>query len=63
MRVLFSQGREAEVLYAGAAPGLVQGVVQINFRIPAPPDGHPQSGAFVLEIGGVRSPLAFVHAQ
>jgi uncharacterized protein (TIGR03437 family) len=63
VRVLFSQGREAEVLYAGAAPGLVQGVVQINFRIPAPADGHPQSGTFVLEIGGVRSPLAFVHEQ
>jgi len=29
-------GTPAEVLYSGAAPGLVAGVVQINFRIPAP---------------------------
>ncbi len=28
-------GRNAEVLYAGAAPGLVAGVVQVNARIPA----------------------------
>ena len=27
-------GLEAEVLYAGAAPGLVAGVVQINARAP-----------------------------
>jgi uncharacterized protein (TIGR03437 family) len=28
-------GRDAEVLYAGAAPDLVAGVMQINVRIPA----------------------------
>ncbi|MEZ5355142.1 MAG: BACON domain-containing carbohydrate-binding protein [Bryobacteraceae bacterium] len=28
-------GRPAEVLYAGAAPGLVGGVVQVNARVPA----------------------------
>jgi uncharacterized protein (TIGR03437 family) len=28
-------GRPAEVLYAGGAPGLVAGVVQINARVPA----------------------------
>jgi uncharacterized protein (TIGR03437 family) len=28
-------GEEAEVLYAGSAPGLVAGAVQINVRVPA----------------------------
>jgi uncharacterized protein (TIGR03437 family) len=27
-------GREAELLYAGAAPGLVSGVIQVNARVP-----------------------------
>ncbi len=28
------QGREVEVLYAGAAPGIVSGVMQVNIRLP-----------------------------
>jgi uncharacterized protein (TIGR03437 family) len=28
-------GIDAEVSYAGAAPGFVQGTLQVNFRIPA----------------------------
>ena len=32
---VFIGGIEAEVLYAGAAPGLVAGVLQINLRVPA----------------------------
>jgi uncharacterized protein (TIGR03437 family) len=28
------QGREAEVLYAGAAPGIVAGVMQVNIKLP-----------------------------
>ena len=28
-------GMEAEVLYAGAAPGLVAGAMQVNLKIPA----------------------------
>jgi uncharacterized protein (TIGR03437 family) len=28
-------GRDAEILYAGAAPGLIAGVLQVNCRIPA----------------------------
>jgi uncharacterized protein (TIGR03437 family) len=28
-------GRPADVLYAGAAPGIVAGVTQVNFRVPA----------------------------
>jgi uncharacterized protein (TIGR03437 family) len=27
-------GRDAEVIYAGSAPGLVAGVLQVNFRVP-----------------------------
>ena len=33
--VLVNNDEYAEVLYAGAAPGMVAGVVQINFRLPA----------------------------
>ena len=33
VRVLMA-GREAEVLYAGGAPGLVAGVLQVNARVP-----------------------------
>ena len=28
------QGREAQVLYAGAAPGMVAGVMQVNIKLP-----------------------------
>jgi len=48
-------GRTAEVLYAGAAPGLVAGVFQINVRIPAdttPGDAVP----LVVQVGTARSP-------
>ncbi len=31
---LYISGKPAEVLYSGAAPGIVAGVVQINFRVP-----------------------------
>jgi uncharacterized protein (TIGR03437 family) len=44
-------GTPAKVIYAGSAPGLVAGVVQINFQIP---DGFPSSStvAVQLNIGG-----------
>jgi uncharacterized protein (TIGR03437 family) len=35
---IYVEGQPAEVLYAGDAPGLVAGVVQVNFRVPATPD-------------------------
>ena len=47
-------GIEAEVLYAGAAPGLVAGVLQVNLRIPmdvAASDEIPM----VLAVGGIAS--------
>jgi uncharacterized protein (TIGR03437 family) len=50
-------GREGVVLYAGAAPGLVAGVFQVNVRIPAdvsPGDAVP----VVLRIGDIASASA-----
>jgi uncharacterized protein (TIGR03437 family) len=47
-------GRVAEVLYAGGAPGLVAGVLQMNVRIPL----TARSGAAVpLRIGGMDGPF------
>lgn len=46
-RVLLG-GRPAEILYAGAAPGFVAGVLQVNLRIPA---GLP-AGRAALQFGG-----------
>jgi uncharacterized protein (TIGR03437 family) len=46
---------DAEVLYAGGAPQLVAGAMQINFRVPRdiePGDGIP----LVIRIGQVNSP-------
>jgi uncharacterized protein (TIGR03437 family) len=47
-------GQEAQIAYAGAAPGLVFGVIQINAFVPA---GLPADAAATLEveIGGVKS--------
>jgi uncharacterized protein (TIGR03437 family) len=48
-------GLNAPVLYAGAAPGLVNGVFQINVQVP----GSTPSGAasITINIGGQASPL------
>jgi len=46
--------RECEVLYGGAAPGLVAGLVQLNVRVPA--DIAPGVVPVILEADGVRSP-------
>lgn len=47
-------GKEAEVEYAGAAPQLVSGVLQVNVRIP---DDAPQGDdvPVVLTVGDHRS--------
>lgn len=47
-------GKDAEVLYAGAAPGLVAGVFQINVRIPADVAAGPQP--VVVQVGAASSP-------
>ncbi|MFO0368028.1 MAG: serine hydrolase [Acidobacteriota bacterium] len=47
--------REVPILYAGPAPGLVAGLLQINIQIPADlPDQSPLP--VVLEAGSTRSP-------
>ncbi|MEZ5355724.1 MAG: SBBP repeat-containing protein [Bryobacteraceae bacterium] len=46
-------GSPAEVLYAGAAPGLVSGVIQVNARVPL---GTPSGDrTVVLRVGGAAS--------
>jgi uncharacterized protein (TIGR03437 family) len=48
-------GISAEVLYAGGAPGLISGVLQVNAKLPdnvIPGDGVPVS----LTVGGATSP-------
>ncbi len=51
---LFIDGQSADVLYAGAAPGQVQGVIQINARVPASAStGQVQ---LVLQVGTYTSP-------
>lgn len=46
-------GVQAEVIYTGAAPGLVTGVLQINAKIP---DGVPAGSApVVVTVGGIPS--------
>jgi uncharacterized protein (TIGR03437 family) len=40
-------GTQVPVLYAGSAPGLVAGVVQINFQIPS---GFPASSGVALQL-------------
>jgi uncharacterized protein (TIGR03437 family) len=50
---LFIGGVEAQVLYAGAAPGLVGAVVQINARIAGGTPRGPQPVLFVVD--GIES--------
>ena len=50
----FVDGEEAEILYAGPAPDLAEGVLQVNLRIP----GNVQRGQpaeVALAIGDFRS--------
>jgi uncharacterized protein (TIGR03437 family) len=56
VRVLLGKGseaREAEVLYAGAAPGLTAGLLQINIKYP---EGTPSGIAVTLQVGTAQSP-------
>jgi len=51
---VFIDNQPAEVLYAGAAPGIVQGVLQINARIPP---GVSEGGVTVtIQVGDTLSP-------
>lgn len=53
VRVLIG-GQPAEILYAGAAPGFVAGLMQINLRVP---EGSPfgEAVGVVLRVGGASS--------
>ena len=47
-------GREAEVLYAGGAPGLVAGLLQVNIKLP--PNVPAGNQPVVLTVGTASSP-------
>jgi astacin len=47
-------GRVCEILYGGAAPGLVAGLIQLNVRVPA--DIGPGLVPVTVEAGGISSP-------
>jgi uncharacterized protein (TIGR03437 family) len=51
---VFVDGVQAEVSYAGGAPGMLSGVSQINFRVPAAIQGT--SATVVIEVAEFRSP-------
>jgi uncharacterized protein (TIGR03437 family) len=62
----FGGGLSVEVLYGGDAPGLVAGVLQINFRLPAQPqvvvDPNPRA-LFQLQIGDAVSESFSIYVQ
>jgi uncharacterized protein (TIGR03437 family) len=47
-------GREADVLYAGGAPGLVAGVIQVNAQVPADL-GETGDAPVILRVGNASS--------
>ena len=47
-------GLDAEVLYAGGAPGLVAGALQINVKVPAEAPSGEQT--IVVKVGETESP-------
>ncbi|MCC6539104.1 MAG: serine hydrolase [Bryobacterales bacterium] len=49
-------GREVPVLYAGAAPGLTAGVLQVNVQVPEDLAAQPGPLPLVLQVGEARSP-------
>jgi uncharacterized protein (TIGR03437 family) len=53
-------GQPAHVLYAGAAPGMIAGVMQINAVVPA--NAQASSDEVVVTIGGYASPTAITVA-
>ena len=53
----FVNGQPAEVLYAGAAPGLVYGALQVNLRLPK---GLTGDLTIVLNISGQSSPATVI---
>jgi uncharacterized protein (TIGR03437 family) len=54
-----SSGPEAEVLYAGSAPTLTDGVLQLNILLPISKEFNLTTG-FVLQVGDIQGPTATV---
>jgi uncharacterized protein (TIGR03437 family) len=52
---ILAQGYPADVLYGGAAPGIVAGVAQINFQVPAQLVDHGPTVDMSLSAGGVTA--------
>ncbi|MFN9300124.1 MAG: hypothetical protein ACK6DZ_20755 [Acidobacteriota bacterium] len=52
---VFLGGREVPLLFAGAAPGLTAGLLQLNIQIPEDLAATPNL-PLLLEVGGTRSP-------
>jgi uncharacterized protein (TIGR03437 family) len=67
--VVFGLGDSLEVLYAGDSPGMITGVIQINFRIPAQPYYDPATltdgpqVACAIQVGEYLSELFGVYVQ
>ena len=52
---ILAQGYPADVLYGGAAPGVVAGVAQVNFQLPAQLVNYGPTVDVSLTAGGVTS--------
>lgn len=50
---VFVAGKSADVLYAGSAPGLIAGILQVNFRIPLEVEPGERVG-LELQVGDAR---------
>jgi uncharacterized protein (TIGR03437 family) len=51
-------GQSAELIYAGNAPGIVEGVIQVNARVPQSAGSGSQAVRF--SVGGIQSPAGVV---
>jgi uncharacterized protein (TIGR03437 family) len=58
-QIIWAQGRPADVLYGGTAPGIVAGVAQVNFQVPVqvanPFLGYGPTLSVALGAGGMTS--------
>jgi uncharacterized protein (TIGR03437 family) len=63
VKVLISSNLvEAEVLYAGSAPTLTDGVLQLNIRLPIS-SAFNLITQFILQVGDAQSPVAAVYSR
>ena len=57
---VLGSSRSLEVLFAGPAPGIVNGVMQVNFRLPGNLTALQNTFAFSVVVGGVAAPLSLI---